>query len=48
MSSIKDFNIHKNKINQKNKEQLKVNVGNQNYNIRNLKESVSPKINSNN
>jgi hypothetical protein len=27
---------------------MKVNVGNQNYNIRNLKESVSPKINNNN
>ena len=25
---------------------MKVNVGNQNYNIRNLKESVSPKINN--
>lgn len=37
-------------MNQKNitKEQLKVNVGNQNYNIRNLKASISPKFNYNN
>ena len=49
MSSLKDFHLPNSKISSNNiaKEQMKINVGNQNYNIRNLKESVSQKINNN-